>query len=234
MSPSSLSILGYHPDEMIGRNATEFLYPEDLDAPATRCGWRDVVAAPAISIAATSTETVAWCRWCGPELVEPEREYFFIGRDMTERPPRTAAAPGTEDGGDGTADRRHRPRLQQHPDVDHQPPTRIGRATRRPTPQAGGWSACTRRGRGARRAIDRIACWRSRATPAAGGARLTNLNETVARMVRRSCNARSASTIARQGRLPRLSLWVGRSPIRSQVGGRASLNLAVNARDAMP
>jgi PAS domain S-box-containing protein len=31
VSPSSISILGYRPDEMVGRSAMEFLYPEDLD-----------------------------------------------------------------------------------------------------------------------------------------------------------------------------------------------------------
>src|SRR5262245_38997929 len=31
VSPSALTILGYRPDEMVGRSATEFLYHEDLE-----------------------------------------------------------------------------------------------------------------------------------------------------------------------------------------------------------
>jgi PAS domain S-box-containing protein len=31
VSPSSASILGYDPEEMIGRSATDFIYPDDLE-----------------------------------------------------------------------------------------------------------------------------------------------------------------------------------------------------------
>ena len=31
VSPSAETILGYTPDEMIGRNASEFLHPDDLE-----------------------------------------------------------------------------------------------------------------------------------------------------------------------------------------------------------
>src|SRR5581483_10470209 len=31
VSPSAWALLGYRPEELVGRNAGEFLYPEDLD-----------------------------------------------------------------------------------------------------------------------------------------------------------------------------------------------------------
>lgn len=85
VSPSSLAILGYRPDEMAGRSATEFLYPEDLGSTRNEmrlarrgrsmrtfdCRYvhRDGHAVP-----------LAWTGvWS-----EPEQQHFFIGRDMTD------------------------------------------------------------------------------------------------------------------------------------------------------
>jgi PAS domain S-box-containing protein len=86
VSPSSLTILGYRPDEMIGRNGTEFLFAEDLDNVReemrqarrgrdmrnfeTRYVHKDGHAVP--------------LSWSGV-WSEPEQRHFFIGRDMTER-----------------------------------------------------------------------------------------------------------------------------------------------------
>ena len=50
---------------------------------------------------------------------------------------RAAAAPGAEDGGDRPADRRHRPRLQQHPDRHHRHDRAAGRRRVAGDPQAG-------------------------------------------------------------------------------------------------
>jgi len=37
VSPSSMSIIGYQPAEMIGHSAVEFIHPTISKAPATRC-----------------------------------------------------------------------------------------------------------------------------------------------------------------------------------------------------
>jgi PAS domain S-box-containing protein len=86
VSPSCASILGYRPDEMIGRNAADFLYADDLE------GTREEMR---LARRGRSTRNFE-CRyvhrdgrvvslvWTGV-WSEPDREYFFIGRDMTER-----------------------------------------------------------------------------------------------------------------------------------------------------
>ena len=86
VSPSSVPILGYRPDEMIGRSAADFLYAADLED--TRNEMR-------LARRGRSTRNFE-CRyvhrdghvvslmWTGV-WSEPDREYFFIGRDMTER-----------------------------------------------------------------------------------------------------------------------------------------------------
>jgi PAS domain S-box-containing protein len=86
VSPSSLDILGRAPAEMIGRNAVEFVYPDDLEAIRgemrrarrgqlvrnfeTRYRHKDGRAVP--------------LSWSGVWSA-PEQRYFFIGRDVTEQ-----------------------------------------------------------------------------------------------------------------------------------------------------
>ncbi|HZT87576.1 MAG TPA: PAS domain S-box protein [Stellaceae bacterium] len=85
VSPSAAAILGYGPAEMVGRSAREFLHPDDLDN--TRNEMR---------LARRGRETRNFeCRyihrdghdvplsWTGV-WSEPEQQHFFIGRDMTE------------------------------------------------------------------------------------------------------------------------------------------------------
>lgn len=86
VSPSSLAILGYKPDEMIGRSGAEFILPEDLD------GTRREMKLGRSGQHKRNFETryihknghivpLVWSGvWC-----EPEQRYFFFGRDMTER-----------------------------------------------------------------------------------------------------------------------------------------------------
>jgi PAS domain S-box-containing protein len=85
VSPSATRALGYMPEEMVGRNAAEFIYPADLDATraemrATRRGratrnfrcrflHQDGRVVPLVW-------TAVWS--------EPDRSHYFIGRDMTE------------------------------------------------------------------------------------------------------------------------------------------------------
>jgi PAS domain S-box-containing protein len=86
VSPSAETILGRRPEEMIGFSAKDFVYPEDLDN--TRNEMR---------IARTGKETRKFdCRylhktgqpvslsWTGV-WSESDQHHFFIGRDMTER-----------------------------------------------------------------------------------------------------------------------------------------------------
>ena len=85
VSPSCKTILGYDPEEMIGRNGDEFTYPGDLEAVRaeirlarrgqqrrnfeTRCVHKD-----------GRLVTLAWSDvWS-----EPEQPHLFIGRDRTE------------------------------------------------------------------------------------------------------------------------------------------------------
>jgi diguanylate cyclase (GGDEF)-like protein/PAS domain S-box-containing protein len=86
VSPSSLAILGYSPDEMVGHNAVEFIYPGDLEK--TRAEMRLARAGRLTRNFETRyfhrdgrIVTLAWSGvWS-----EPEQKHFFFGRDMTER-----------------------------------------------------------------------------------------------------------------------------------------------------
>ena len=86
VSPSSFTVLGYPPDEMTGRSATEFVHAADLDTtrsnmrlarrgrlPRTfECRYIHKSGRPV---------PIAWTGiWS-----EPDERYFFIGRDVTER-----------------------------------------------------------------------------------------------------------------------------------------------------
>jgi diguanylate cyclase (GGDEF)-like protein/PAS domain S-box-containing protein len=86
VSPSSMAILGYAPDAMIGRSAVEFVYPDDLEP--TRNEMR---------LARTGKHTrnfetryvhkdgrIVTLAWSGV-WSEPEQKHFFFGRDSTER-----------------------------------------------------------------------------------------------------------------------------------------------------
>ena len=70
---------------MIGRNASEFLHPDDLEISRGKCGWR------AARQRAQNTDSryvhkdgrIVMLSWMGT-WSEPVRRYFFVGRDMTE------------------------------------------------------------------------------------------------------------------------------------------------------
>ncbi len=86
VSPSSTAILGYEPAEMVGRNAVDFVHPDDLDA--IRKEMRRARHGHLIRNFATRyvhkdghIVTLAWSGvWS-----EPEQRHFFIGRDVTEQ-----------------------------------------------------------------------------------------------------------------------------------------------------
>jgi PAS domain S-box-containing protein len=86
VSPSSLAIMGYQPDEMIGRSGREFIYPDDLEATRremqlARKGRQTRNFETRYVHKDGRTVSLAWSGvWS-----EPEQKHFFFGRDMTER-----------------------------------------------------------------------------------------------------------------------------------------------------
>lgn len=86
VSPSSTAILGYSPTEMIGHNAIEFIYPDDLER--TRGEMRLARAGQHTRNFETryvhKDGRVVTLAWSGV-WSDPEQKHFFFGRDMTER-----------------------------------------------------------------------------------------------------------------------------------------------------
>jgi PAS domain S-box-containing protein len=86
VSPSSETILGFRPDEMVGHSGKEFLYADDLDS--TRQEMR--MARQGHDMRNFETRYVhkdghvVTMSWSGV-WSEPEQRHFFIGRDMSER-----------------------------------------------------------------------------------------------------------------------------------------------------
>ena len=86
VSPSSAGILGYAPDDMIGRNARDFVHPDDLEVTrenmrrARRGRLKRNFECRYIDRNGRAVPLVWTGIWS-----EPDGQYFFIGRDMTER-----------------------------------------------------------------------------------------------------------------------------------------------------
>jgi PAS domain S-box-containing protein len=86
VSPSAFAILGYRPDEMIGHSAVEFIHPDDLDPTrqemrAARRGQQLRSFEARYRHKDGSTVILNWMgTWS-----EPVRRHFFIGRDVTEQ-----------------------------------------------------------------------------------------------------------------------------------------------------
>ncbi len=85
ISPSCEAVLGFRPEEMIGRSGNDFIHPDHLENAreemrAARRGLR-----PKIS----DTRCIhkdgrpVWLSWLGT-WSEPVKRFFFVGRDMTE------------------------------------------------------------------------------------------------------------------------------------------------------
>jgi len=85
VSPSSETILGYLPEEMVGRNATEFVHPGDLEYArkglrATRIGRKTRNYDSRFMHKDGRAVSLSWmATWS-----EPVQRHFFTGRDMTE------------------------------------------------------------------------------------------------------------------------------------------------------
>jgi PAS domain S-box-containing protein len=86
VSPSSMTILGYTPAEMIGHVALDFIYPDDLDST------REEMRAARSGRQMRNFETryihkdgqPVTLTWMGT-WSEPVRRHFFVGRDLTEK-----------------------------------------------------------------------------------------------------------------------------------------------------
>ncbi|HEY7609634.1 MAG TPA: PAS domain S-box protein [Alphaproteobacteria bacterium] len=86
VSPSAWAILGYRPEELIARNAGDFLYPGDLDRTRNemRMARRGRVMRNFETRYMHKDGRVVPLTWTGI-WAEAEQQHFFIGRDMTER-----------------------------------------------------------------------------------------------------------------------------------------------------
>jgi len=86
MSPSVKNILGYEVEEMVGHNASDFLYPEDLESTRThmrlaRQGRQMRNFETRYTGKDGKAVTLSWTGvWS-----EDVQQHFFIGRDMTDR-----------------------------------------------------------------------------------------------------------------------------------------------------
>ena len=86
VSPSSMTILGYKPEEMIGHSATEFIHPDDLES--TRDEMRSARRGRHMRNFETryvhkdgrSVDLIWMGAWS-----EPVKRHFFVGRDLTEK-----------------------------------------------------------------------------------------------------------------------------------------------------
>ncbi|WGD52854.1 PAS domain S-box protein [Bradyrhizobium sp. CB1650] len=85
VSPSSAAILGYRPEEMIGRTGVDFIHPDHLEQAREEMRALRRGEHPRLS----DTRCVhkdgheVWLSWLG-NWSEPARRFFFVGRDMTE------------------------------------------------------------------------------------------------------------------------------------------------------
>jgi PAS domain S-box-containing protein len=86
VSPSSFAILGYRPEEMIGRSATPYVYHEDLENTRNemRLARRGQLTRNFDCRYVHKDGHIVPLSWTGV-WSEPEQRHYFIGRDMTER-----------------------------------------------------------------------------------------------------------------------------------------------------
>jgi PAS domain S-box-containing protein len=86
VSPSSLAILGYAPDELIGSSARGFVHPDDLESTREhmRAARRGRLTRNFECRYVHKNGRAVMLAWKGI-WSEPDGQYFFIGRDITER-----------------------------------------------------------------------------------------------------------------------------------------------------
>jgi PAS domain S-box-containing protein len=86
VSPSSMSIIGYQPAEMIGHSAVEFIHPDDLESTRNemRSARRGQQKRNFVSRYVHKDGHAVVLEWTG-SWSQPMRRHFFIGRDLTEK-----------------------------------------------------------------------------------------------------------------------------------------------------
>jgi PAS domain S-box-containing protein len=86
ISPSSHTILGYEPAEMVGRSAIEFIHPDDLDNTRNemRSARRGQQMRNFEARYRHKDGHSVLLNWMGT-WSEPVRRHFFIGRDLTDK-----------------------------------------------------------------------------------------------------------------------------------------------------
>ncbi|OKO82049.1 PAS domain S-box protein [Bradyrhizobium sp. AS23.2] len=85
ISPSSMAVLGYRPEEMIGRRGMDFIHPDHLEQSreemrALRRGGHPKFADTRFF---HKDGREVWLSWLG-NWSDQARRFFFVGRDMTE------------------------------------------------------------------------------------------------------------------------------------------------------
>jgi PAS domain S-box-containing protein len=85
VNPSSFAILGYHTEEMIGRNAIDFIYPDDLEKTRSemRTARRGRLMRNFDCRYVHKNGHPVTLHWSGV-WSEAAQRHFFIGRDMTD------------------------------------------------------------------------------------------------------------------------------------------------------
>ena len=86
VSPSAKTILGFSPEEMIGRSAIDFIHPDDLDSTREemRSARRGQQMRNFEARYRHKDGRSVMLNWMGT-WSEPVRRHFFIGRDLTEK-----------------------------------------------------------------------------------------------------------------------------------------------------
>jgi PAS domain S-box-containing protein len=85
ISPSCEAILGYRPEEMIGRSGVDFIHPDHLDnsREEMRAARRGEPTKISDTRCMHKDGHAVWLSWLGT-WSKPAKRYFFVGRDMTE------------------------------------------------------------------------------------------------------------------------------------------------------
>jgi PAS domain S-box-containing protein len=86
VSPSVTAILGYQPADMIGRSAVEFIHPDDLESTRSemRAARRGQSKRNFETRYINKEGNAVALNWTGT-WSEPVQRHFFIGRDLTEK-----------------------------------------------------------------------------------------------------------------------------------------------------